>query len=656
MTVIKTGISSDKSELQDGDLYEANASDVTTPLSDLETYIKAGRLGVSDDDTHLGTLEEKLVVSGTGIVKTEVDDGADETLQLALSTALEALNALLPSSGKIRASAIDSQSSTSGYVLTADGAGNASFAAVGGGGAQPVDVTGTAGEALSEREMVFLDESDGEWYKLDVDATGSVLAGALRGCVNESGGISSSATGSIRIFGEVSGFTGLTPWGRMYASTTAGGYTQTRPSVTDGGGQVAIAEMGYATSATAILIMPKPIRYIKRETLANNGTMTIEHHSDAQSRQREVRAYIGTTVAGSSLVSYSDSNQDVDVPLRDKTPLGYGSDECSGGTASSSSGTASEAFDDDSGTSCTYSSLSAGWLKYDFGVSNEKTIQQYTVESENDGRAIRDWTFEGSNDDSSWDVLDTQSSITWSTPETKTFTFSNSTAYRYYRVNFTDNNGGSTTKIVEVEMKESSGYVDGDDKLAQSFEVSGEQNIKTVDLQLKKVGSPTGDLSLEIQTDSGGEPSGTPVTNGTATVVDESTLSTSYGDITFTFATAPVLSDATTYWLVLSTDRSASETNYVAWGADGSSPSYADGEMMSEVSSTWSAESKDAVFEVFAEGTQYDEPCVIGRWSGGTRDCAVRFDDGSASDPNTKTTFKNVTGGSVDMVAEVEVA
>jgi hypothetical protein len=221
---------------------------------------------------------------------------------------------------------------------------------------------------------------------------------------------------------------------------------------------------------------------------------------------------------------------------------------------------------------------------------------------------------------------------------------------------YSNNGGSSWSDYGDYECSFTVSAPAENDKIAQSFEVSGEQNIKTVDLQLKKVGSPTGDLSLEIQTDSGGEPSGTPVTNGTATVVDESTLSTSYGDITFTFATAPTLSDATTYWLVLSTDRSASETNYVAWGADGSSPSYADGEMMSEVSSTWSAESKDAVFEVFAEGTQYDEPCVIGRWSGGTRDCAVRFDDGSASDPNTKTTFKNVTGGSVDMVAEVEVA
>jgi len=33
----------------------------------------------------------------------------------------------------------------------------------------------------------------------------------------------------------------------------------------------------------------------------------------------------------------------------------------------------------------------------------------------------------------------------------------------------------------------------------------------------------------------------------------------------------------------------------------------------------------------------------------------VRFDDGSAGSPNTQTTFKNTSGGSLDIVAEVEV-
>jgi hypothetical protein len=193
------------------------------------------------------------------------------------------------------------------------------------------------------------------------------------------------------------------------------------------------------------------------------------------------------------------------------------------------------------------------------------------------------------------------------------------------------------------------------DKLAQSFQISTASVVSTVDVYLKKYGSPTGNLTVEIQTDNAGEPSGTAVTNGTSATVSASTLTTSFAATTFTFSGNPSLSASTTYWLVLTTTDTQSNTNYVIWGADTSTPSYADGAMFGEDASTWSALSADAVFAVKAPATQYDEPCVIGRWSGGTRDMAIRFDDGGAGDPNTKTTFKNVTGGSLDIVAEVEV-
>jgi len=662
MTALKTAIAPDVSLLVDGEL--ANAGDVTTAITDIQSALRNGRLSVTDNDTHVGTLNEKLTVSGGGITKSEQDDGADETLQLTLSTALEALNLLLPASGKIRVTAMDSNGANSGYVPVSDGANGVSWAAQAGGGAQPVDRTGTAGENLSERDMVFLDESDGMWYKLDTDATSTVLAGSLKGCVNESGGITSSSTGSIRILGEVSGFSGLTAEGRVYASTTPGGYTQTKPDVTSGGGQIAVAEMGYAVSETAILIQPKPIRYIKRESLANDGTLTIEHHSDVQSRHREVRAYVGTTVAGSSLASYADSNQDVDVGLRDRSPATYGSDVTSGQTVTATAGVsgfeAPNAIDDDNGTAWqTDSGETSETWKIDYGSGNEKTIQQYTMRPRDSfpTRAPADWTLQGSNDDTNWDILDTHSSYSsWVSGTTETFTFTNATAYRYYQIVITADGGNGRLSISEIEMMEVATYNDGADKLAQSFQVTGAQTLKTINLWLKKVGSPTGTLTLRIETDNSGEPSGTLVdANATATVA-ESSLSTSYGDITFTFTNSFSISGSTTYWIVLSTDRAVSETNYVQWGADGSSPSYADGEMMNETSSSWTAESKDAVFEIFAEGTQYDEPAVIGRWSGGTRDIAVRFDDGAASDPNTKTTFKNVSGSTLDIVAEVEVA
>ena len=57
----------------------------------------------------------------------------------------------------------------------------------------------------------------------------------------------------------------------------------------------------------------------------------------------------------------------------------------------------------------------------------------------------KSWTFEGSEDDISWNTLDTQSNITnWEIPTTnsitnltemKQFIFENNTAYRHYRIN-----------------------------------------------------------------------------------------------------------------------------------------------------------------------------------------------------------------------------
>ena len=75
----------------------------------------------------------------------------------------------------------------------------------------------------------------------------------------------------------------------------------------------------------------------------------------------------------------------------------------------------------------------------DFGSSNEKVIAQYKIliNATSDNAPIA-WTFEGSNDNSNFTILDTQSGLSWTSPETKTFnSFSNTTLYRYYRVNIT---------------------------------------------------------------------------------------------------------------------------------------------------------------------------------------------------------------------------
>ena len=152
-----------------------------------------------------------------------------------------------------------------------------------------IDITATAGETLSERDAVYI-TSTGTVLKLDADATSTIKNGTIRGIVVQSGGIASSASGSIRIMGAVTGYAGLTAGGIVYASTTAGGITQTKPVLTAGGGQRLIASLGYATSTTAIYVQPLRAVYAKRESLTTTSQTTIEHHADEGQETRRAWA------------------------------------------------------------------------------------------------------------------------------------------------------------------------------------------------------------------------------------------------------------------------------------------------------------------------------------------------------------------------------
>lgn len=139
----------------------------------------------------------------------------------------------------------------------------------------------------------------------------------------------------------------------------------------------------------------------------------------------------------------------------------YDVDFLTGGTASaneyhSAGYEADKAFDDDFTTTRWVDvggSSFPDWLKYDLGVAVTKTAEQYTITCNYAVRSPRDFLFQGSNNDSDWDDLDTQVDVTGWTGM-NTFTFSNSTAYRYYRLYITDNNGDAYNDITEIEAME----------------------------------------------------------------------------------------------------------------------------------------------------------------------------------------------------------
>jgi len=111
---------------------------------------------------------------------------------------------------------------------------------------------------------------------------------------------------------------------------------------------------------------------------------------------------------------------------------------------------------DSGGYACFVSSAtSAGWVKIDMGPGNVFLLDNYSIKGPPTGessRAPKDWTLDGSNDDSSWDVLDTVTGESgWSADEVRNFSCDVSdTSYRYFRLNVSDNNGNSYLSFCEL--------------------------------------------------------------------------------------------------------------------------------------------------------------------------------------------------------------
>lgn len=105
-------------------------------------------------------------------------------------------------------------------------------------------------------------------------------------------------------------------------------------------------------------------------------------------------------------------------------------------------------------------------VTFDLGDGNAKTVISYTVTKAD---ALVSWTLYGSNNNSDWTSLDARSDITFesppfpdnSEPSMLTYDFSNSTAYRYYKITQThyDSYGGfAEIELLQTDPIEESPY------------------------------------------------------------------------------------------------------------------------------------------------------------------------------------------------------
>lgn len=91
----------------------------------------------------------------------------------------------------------------------------------------------------------------------------------------------------------------------------------------------------------------------------------------------------------------------------------------------------------------------------DLEFSEPVVAGYYSFTSGNDApsRDPRDWEIQGSNDGETWETLDTRTQYYFSERiQTREFYFDNNTAYRYYRLDITSNNGASLFQMQEWRL------------------------------------------------------------------------------------------------------------------------------------------------------------------------------------------------------------
>lgn len=131
-------------------------------------------------------------------------------------------------------------------------------------------------------------------------------------------------------------------------------------------------------------------------------------------------------------------------------------------------------------------------------------------------------------------------------------------------------------------------------RLAQSFLTSGAFTASGAHALVNTVGSPSDNLIAEIQTDSGGVPSGVAV--GSSGLIAASTLSGTPRWVSISLSAS--LSASTTYWLVLSRSGANDTTNYFQLST--LNEAYADGSGAVESAAAWTGGQRDRYFGVSA--------------------------------------------------------
>lgn len=131
-----------------------------------------------------------------------------------------------------------------------------------------LELTGTAGEAVSANNLCYLSDGSGgtagRWFKADADLD---YAGSDPQLAFATAAIASGADGLLRINGTMDGFTGLSAGTAYYVSGTAAAITSTKPTQA--------RFVGRAISATTLLLGFSPARVALEQPRVCEGRLTL---------------------------------------------------------------------------------------------------------------------------------------------------------------------------------------------------------------------------------------------------------------------------------------------------------------------------------------------------------------------------------------------
>lgn len=168
-------------------------------------------------------------------------------------------------------------------------------------------------------------------------------------------------------------------------------------------------------------------------------------------------------------------------------------------------------------------------------------------------------------------------------------------------------------------------------KVSQGFQVSNSGTIPYIALDLRKVGTPTGTLTVTLESSSAGLPTGTVLATSYAIDVTRLPTSAPAGMMRIPMQTTSSFSSATQYHIVLQGTWTVSATNYVVAGMDGSAATYANGSkaLFDSDTAIWTADSDDDLsFQIYIE--VFDTPVTLP--TGYTKQCHLGYvaNDGSS--------------------------